>query len=168
MLTSKIEVALGKYRREPGKRNADNPLKLNSTVAGPATPQEIWVSWPGISLADDLTSLWSKCRGARLFEDTEYGQWGLVILDPKSSAARTAKERIARPKDLRADDVVIGEFLGDQELLVVAPSESNRRRVLVALPLDARGDWFGAASEIDEFLDDYFEAGGNKFWERKT
>jgi len=35
---------------------------------------------------------------------------------------------------------VIGEFLGDQELLVLAPSEIDRGHVLVALPLDDRTD----------------------------
>jgi hypothetical protein len=142
------------------------PLKLNSSVAAPATAQEVWRHWPGMIIPDDATALWSACRGARLFEDVEYGQWGLVILDPKTSAVRTVEERTARPHDLRSDDVVIGEFLGDQELLVIAPSERGQRRILVALPLDPRDDWFGAADALDQFLEKYFDASGDKFWER--
>jgi hypothetical protein len=56
--------------------------------------------------------------------------------------------------------------LGDQELVVLAPSESGTRRVLIALPLDHRADWFAAASSLDEFLEKYFAAVGEKYWER--
>jgi hypothetical protein len=71
-----------------------------------------------------------------------------------------------RPLDFRSDDVVVGEFLGDQELLVLSPSEAGLRRVLIALPLDARSEWFGAATSLVDFLDKYFGAGGSKYWEQ--
>jgi hypothetical protein len=106
------------------------------------------------------------CREARLFEDVDYSQWGLVLLTPSTSAARTAQEREARPAELRSDDIVLGEFLGDQELLILAPSEMGRRRVLIALPLDSRADWFGAGSDLGSFLARYFENAGEKYWER--
>jgi hypothetical protein len=62
---------------------------------------------------------------------------------------------------------VLGQFLGDQELLVLAPSETARRRVLIALPLDSRADWFGAAPSLGSFLAKYFDAVGDKYWERR-
>ena len=67
----------------------------------------------------------------------------------------------------RPDDIVLGEFLGDQELLVLAPSETGRRRVLIALPLDSRADWLGAAPDVGEFLGRYFDSAGDKYWERR-
>lgn len=88
------------------------------------------------------------------------------MLTPEASAARTAREREARPSDLRTDDIVLGEFLGDQELLIFALSEIGRRRVLIALPLDRRADWFAAASSLREFFEKYFDAAGDKYWER--
>ena len=74
-------------------------------------------------------------RGCRL------GQWGLMLLPPANAAKRTAGERVLRPNAYRAGDIIIGEFLGDQELLVFAPSEVNRGQVLIALPMDDRPDW---------------------------
>lgn len=113
----------------------------------------------------ELKDVWSTCRQARLFEDIDYGQWGLVLLDPASSAARSARERITRPDDFKEDDVVFAEFLGDQELLVFAPSEPGPRRVMVTLPLDPRSDWLAAAPSMSEFFEAYLLSGGGKFWE---
>jgi hypothetical protein len=75
------------------------------------------------------------------------------------------QEREVRPADLRPDDIVLGEFLGDLELLVLAPSETGRRRILIALPLDRRADWLGAAQDLGEFLQRYFDRAGDKYWE---
>jgi hypothetical protein len=76
---------------------------------------------------------------------------GLALLAPSARAARTAQERAARPAEPRPDDIVLGEFLGDQELLILAPSEAGPRRILIALPLDRRADWFSAAQDLGEF-----------------
>lgn len=160
--------ALERYLAEPSpsEGTTTNPFKLMSSLDVQASAVEIADAWPRGGLPSDAVELWSASREARLFEDIEYGQWGLVLLSPGASAERTALERSARASDLRADDVVLGEFLGDQELLVLAPSESGPRRVLIALPLDERSDWHGAAGCLSDFLDLYFEHAGDKFWER--
>jgi hypothetical protein len=100
-----------------------------------------------------------------LFEDVDYGQWGLVLLSPTASARRTAEQRARRPDAYRSDDVVIGEFLGDLELLVMAPSEAGNRRILVALSLDDRHDWYPAGSSLAQFLEKYLRSHGDKYWE---
>jgi hypothetical protein len=163
-----IAKALDRFRREPTppEGGTRNPFKLMSTVGGPATADEISDAWGATELPTDVVELWKASREARLFVDVEYGQWGLALLTPEASAARTAREREARPSDLRRDDIVLGDFLGDQELVVLAPSESGTRRVLIALPLDHRADWFAAASSLGEFLEKYFAAVGEKYWER--
>lgn len=164
LLVSEISVQLDRYRDRPSPSEVGsaNPFRLASVVTDAASPQEI----EAFASSGELRELWASCRSARLFEDVDYGQWGLVLLDPESSRNRTASEIAQRPADLKADDVVIGEFLGDQELLVWAPSEDGRRRLLVALPLDARADWWQAGEGIAEFLAKYFDANGEKFWER--
>ena len=95
-----------------------------------------------------------------------YGQWGLVLLTPAASAARTTKERASRPDELAPDDVVVGEFLGDLDLLVLAPGERADRKVLVALPLDPRRDWHGVGATLGDFLAAFIDAGGDKWWEQ--
>jgi hypothetical protein len=163
-----VVSALNAFRAysEPRDGIGDNPFKLGCSFDDPASAAEIDKAWPGGGVPTELVQVWSVSRQARLFEDVEYGQWGLVLLSPAASAQRTAEERARRPGIYRADDVVIGEFLGDQELVVLAPSEI-RGHVLVALPLDDRGDWYPAASDLAEFLDRYLSAFGNTFWESR-
>jgi hypothetical protein len=162
-----IAAALARFRRQPSPPEAStsNPLTLVSTLDGPAGANEVEDAWHGHGVPSDALDLWAACRQARLFQDVEYGQWGLALLAPSASATRTAQERAARPADLRPDDIVLGEFLGDQELLVLAPAETGRRRILIALPLDRRADWFGAAHDLGEFLQWYFDHAGDKYWQ---
>ena len=159
--------ALERFRLAPTAAPPDSPLRLVSSVSAPAAPGEISTAWQGRSVPDEVTGLWSAARAARWFEDADYGQWGLGLLDPLASRQRTEAERGERPQDVRDDDIVVGEFLGDQELLVVAPSEEGVRRVLIALPLDARADWFGVAGDLAQFLASYFAARGDKYWEHR-
>lgn len=164
---SRCHDALERFRLAPDAGPANGPFRLVSSVSGPATPGEVAAAWGDRSVADEVTDLWSATRTARLFEDTDSGQWGLVLLDPQASRHRTDAERAARPQDVRPDDMVIGEFLGDQELLVFAPSEGGLRRVLVALPVDARSEWFGIGGDLAQFLVAYFDARGDKYWEAR-
>ncbi len=113
------------------------------------------------TLPAEIDELWHATGGARLFEDPDYGQWGLVLLSAEASRDRTEVEFEARPADMAQGDIVIGEFVGDQELLVY----SSDAGVLVALPLDDRSDWFRAAPTLAEFLERYTAAQGEKFWE---
>src|SRR5579859_8214834 len=123
-------------------------LKLECSVSGPADPEEIEAAWPGQVPDPEAVRLWVECREAFLFRDVDYGQWGLQLLPPNRSSARTAAELSERPSDFRAGDIVLGEFLGDQELLVLAPSEVGTRRILVALPLDPRLEWYAGGENL--------------------
>lgn len=116
----------------------------------------------------ELRELWEVCGGARLFTDVDYGQWGLVLLGPEVSWRRTLDQLDYAPDDMRPGDVVIGEFLGDSELLIYAPSEAGDSRILVSLPLDAREDWYRVGSSLEEFLVMFVEHQGQKFWEPRA
>jgi hypothetical protein len=139
-----------------------NPFRLACRLEGAATPHEIDEAWPSKLLPTDLRELWTTSREGELFVDADYGQWGLNLLSPAASAARSAKEREERPDDFAPGDVVVGQFLGDQDLLVA----DDAGAVLVALPLDERADWYKPAPSLAEFLDRYVSAKGAKFWER--
>jgi hypothetical protein len=163
-----VAAAIGAFRDhpEPPEGATTNPFKLSSTVDEPASAVEIEQAWPGRRLPEQLVEAWSTARQARLFVDTEYGQWGLVLLSPPASAERTDRELKSRPSQYRASDLVIGEFLGDQELVVLADDDDGRGRVLIALPLDDRADWDVAAENLGQFLEGYFEHAGDKYWEQ--
>lgn len=143
-----------------------SPVRLACRIDAGATAAEIDSAGLGTMISDELIELWSTSRESWLFEDTEYGQWGLHLLSPGDSAVRSASGRAQRPDDLRADDVVLGEFLGDSELLVYAPSEPIDRRFLIALPLDPRADWSSVGSTAAEVLGRLLDAGGEKYWEQ--
>lgn len=161
-----VEEALAKYRQQPSPPmgSSRNPFRLVSTLEPPARTSEVEEAWHGRDLPSDAIHLWAAAREARLFEDVAFGQWGLLLLSPSASAERTAQERAARPSEFKPDDIVIGQFLGDQDLVVLA-SETSGRRILISLPLDGRRDWFRVAPDLGQFLTTYFEHHGDKYWE---
>lgn len=161
-----VAAALVAYREHPEPRPGatDNPLRLASSVDAPTAPGEVDLAWPGRRLPEQLVQLWAAARGARLLVDVDHGQWGLVLLSPAGSAERTRVEHSARPDDYQPDDIVVGEFLGDQELVVVAGGEAHQQ-VLVALPLDPRAHWYVAADDLAQFLSLHLRHGGDKYWE---
>jgi hypothetical protein len=120
-------------------------------------------------LPSDVRDFWNTASGARLFEDVDYGQWGLVLLSTGESASATARFRQERSRDTIPGDMVIGYFLGDQDVLLVRtdPNMPDFGQILVALPLDARDDWYRAAPTLDAFLGKLSEAQGDKFWEER-
>ena len=121
-----------------------------------------------MEVSESLAEFWRNSDGARLFEDREYGQWGLVLLSPSLAAERSRQLQDERPREYREGDLVVGEFLGDSDLLLVRCDRKAEDfgSVLVVLPLDPRHDWFQVSSDFESFLVDYERAQGAKFWER--
>jgi len=162
-MANNISVALDSFQpfEKPRDGVGNNPFKLGCSRTVPASLDEIEKSWRG-GVPIELRQLWLTSRKAHLFEDVEYGQWGLVLLSPEEAAARTAEYRGTCSDDAVQGDIVIGEFLGDLELLILSGDGDG---VLVALPLDSRVDWYRVASSLAEFLVKYRTALGNKYWE---
>ena len=121
----------------------------------------------GVALPPPLAEFWQEARGARLFEDAVHGQWGLILSSPEASAARSHRFSEEREHQARPGDLIVGEFLGDQDLLLVRcdPAVSDFGTVLVALPLDDREDWYVVAPSLTAFLEKYEQEEGAKFWE---
>ena len=119
-------------------------------------------------LPPDLAELWSELESARLFEDPDFGQWGLVIGSPVRARALTRSFRADRAADYSPGDLVIGEFLGDSELLLARcdMAADDYGRIMVVLSIDARREWYVAGETFAIFLRDYARAAGAKFWER--
>lgn len=115
----------------------------------------------------DLIDLWRTTQSATLFQDVEYGQWGLDLLSPGRSVAATIDFRSKRTKDFIDGDCVVGVFLGDSDLLLVRcdPLQKDYGSVLVALPIDQRQEWYHVATSLSDFLAGYIAARGGKFWE---
>ncbi|WP_220347235.1 hypothetical protein, partial [Microbacterium bovistercoris] len=142
------------------------PFRLACRVSPPATEADMNVLSGYSNVPPELRELWSIGAESWLFEDIDYGQWGIHLLTPRSSLERTLVEIAERPGDFRAGDIVLGEFLGDSELLVFAPSESPERRWLVALPLDGREDWYSIGHNLADVFEQLLNSDGDKYWER--
>lgn len=151
---------------QPRDGLGENPFTLGCSFEDPATPAEMVAAWP--SAPDDVRGVWSVSRESRLLVDVDYGQWGLVLLSPAAAADRTRRERVSRPGEFRDGDLVVGEFLGDSDVLVRAPAEHATRGLLVALPLDGREDWYPVGPDLGAFLGRYLAHAGDKFWERPS
>ncbi len=106
-------------------------------------------------LPEDLESFWSKFFDAKLFEDVNYGQWGLRLLEYETSNQRTRQFNRDRPQDAARGDRVIGEFIGDLEQLVIRcdSSDVNFGHILVALPASPRDEWYRVEERLSSFLD---------------
>lgn len=79
----------------------------------------------------------------------------------------TEKFRAQRAREYAAGDLVVGEFLGDSDLLIVRcdPAAADYGKIIVALPLDPRGDWYEVAESLGKFFEKYERAHGARFWE---
>lgn len=149
---------------------APEGVRFESTLAAAATDDEIRTAWGDRVFTDrplmETAELWREAREAYLFRDVTYGQWGLHLLPPAVAAELTHAEQGFRPDEHRPDDIVLGEFLGDTDLLVLAPSEPDpARRLLVAMPIDPRAEWYAVGPGLADFLRQLCTAGGEKFWE---
>lgn len=124
----------------------------------------------GITLPLVIAHLWNKTSGLRLFEDITYGQWGLILWSPDQVITEQDKRITQKKEDFRTGDLIVGEFLGDAELLVLrcdatSPDFGN---VMIALPLDSREEWDLAGLTLESFLNQLIAANGDKFWENQT
>jgi hypothetical protein len=159
-------VADLRAREGPVVGDLTSPFQLAIQVSAPASATEIQQADASTRIPQQLRQLWELARESRLFVDVDYGQWGLHLLSQTDCVERTLEQRELRPDDMDEGVLVIGEFLGDLDLLVIAGA-SDGTRVEVALPLDPRAEWWVVADDLAEFLGRFVDAGGEKYWERR-
>jgi hypothetical protein len=119
-----------------------------------------------VALPADVQTWWNFVFRATLFKDIEYGQWGLRILSEEESYNQTLVCLEERRDEFEHTDVILGTFIGDSDVLFInceaGPDFGN---VYVARPIDERKDWPKVANSFSEFLGQYIDSFGNKFWE---
>ena len=121
----------------------------------------------GMTLPDDVAEFWNANSSAVLFEDADFGGWGLELLSPDGAVSATAHLGEERPDECLTGDLVIGRFLSDGDELIVRcdPEAKDFGGVMVALSLDGRGEWHRVAPSFEAFMSEYELAEGAKFWE---
>ncbi len=63
-------------------------------------------------------------------------------------------------------DMIVGEFLGDTDKLLVRcdPQCDDFGSVSVTLPIDRRPDWPHLWQSLSDFIEVFVERGGKKYW----
>ena len=139
----------------------------STTTAAAAWSRELLEATLGVQLPEQLVEIWNEVSSLRLFEDREYGQWGLVLGPPARARELTEQQAGQRRDQIVPGDLVVGEFLGDSDLVLIRcdASKADFGRVLVERPIDGREFWPEVGESIDGFLEKYTRAGGEKFWD---
>jgi hypothetical protein len=116
-------------------------------------------------LPDDLLLWWSKVEKAKLFLDIDHAQWGLQIFSAENSFIKTNEYLIDRIEDARANDVIIGSFYGDSELLLLSCNFDDYGCTYIVDSYYGRNDWDKASSSFYEFISYYISQEGEKYWQ---
>jgi hypothetical protein len=140
------------------------PFELKCTIIQ-LESTEMFINPFDLDLPPELITWWNRVKSARLFEDTNYGQWGLEVLSPDVSLQVTNECLIQRKEDFFCTDIVIGKFLGDSELVMVSCGSMDFGAIYIVEPIYGREDWSIAAHSLGEFLELYIAAEGDKYWE---
>lgn len=120
-------------------------------------------------LPADLLCFWSHAGKVKLFYEVPYGQWGTVLLDPFSSLNKTETWRNLYADDFKPGDLVIGEYLGDADFIIMRCdySKSDWGRIVIAQPIDPRSFWPEVAFSVVEFIEKTIDSPFVKFWKKK-
>lgn len=110
----------------------------------------------GVRIPQDLVDLWRRAGAIRLGKR--------VRLFPAARAVEaTVEQRQARPYEVRADDIVIGELLGEPKLLLLRCGGTDLERgsvVLMDPALEGRA-WRTVGPNLRTFLRTCVAAGGD-------
>lgn len=117
------------------------------------------------NIPDELAVFYRIANGAILFKDVKYGQWGLRIAPYTELEDFNKNAKEWRGEDLTDSDLVIGEFLGDLDLVITSLSGENYGKITICTPMEPREDWYHTNMNFEEFLESYIEGDGDKFWE---
>lgn len=121
------------------------------------TRGDIPVDAPG-----QLRELWARTAGGMLFVDEQFGICGLVLHDPVQARQRS-RDRTDAGYEVSESDWVLGEFVGDTDMLVV----DGRDAAMASAGSYPRGEWYRFDSLAD-LLRRYVESHAEKYWERST
>ena len=119
------------------------------------------------SLPPELVDLWHGASRLHLYEDYQYRKWGLILWSPAQILENHRKAAHSRESELRPADLLIGEFLGDDDLLGIRCERSltDFGTVFVSPARLPRSEWYFLSLSLSEFLNLYLETTGDKWWE---
>lgn len=142
----------------------ENPIPLRCLL-NPVS-NEYLAKLKSLSLPPTFKEFHSFTNGAELFKDELYGQWGLKLYNIDELDHESNYHKNQRTQDFILGDIIVGEFYGDSDLLLLRadPKSTDFGYIYVVLPLDDRKDWYLVSRSFEEFLHQFVLHQGNKFW----
>ena len=124
--------------------------RLNAGIAKAEIP---------LDTPEQLRELWLRTSGGSLLVDQALGICGLTLHGPVEAKWR-CRERAESGYEVSESDWLIGEFVGDTDMLVIDVDGA----VLISTGSYRRSDWyrFGSLSAV---LHRYVEENAEKYWE---
>ncbi len=149
-----IEKIHNECEIEPKKaiqRGRECPFPLQCSLN---LKSKIYPQIPQVLLPKVLEDFYTVSNGADLFKDQEYGQWGLKLYSIEEVIFASKIYKSNRNNDALQSDLIIGEFYGDSDLLLVRcdPNSDDYGSIFVVLPIDQRQDWYIVANTFQEFI----------------
>jgi len=149
-------------------KGEDLPFPYRCTL-GPPVPwdRDFMERKLRLSIPPDLEGLWRGASRLHLYEDFQYRKWGLILWSPDEVLTRDRNTKALHGEEFRPADLVIGEFLGDRDLLAIRcePSLADFGAVFVVAARRLREDWYFLNLSLGRFLDLYVGTTGDKWWE---
>lgn len=120
-----------------------------------------------MNFSNEMIEFYQLSNGAYLFQDAKYGQWGLHLLDLHLIQRITAEFFEDRYDNALTGDLIIGEFLGDGEKLLVRldPNIADFGTIVIVCPISKREEWQIIETNFYDFIINYFQNNGEKYWE---
>ncbi|MDM1020966.1 SMI1/KNR4 family protein [Acinetobacter sp. VNK23] len=117
-------------------------------------------------LPQSFVDFYALANGAFLFEDVVYGQWGLQLLDVFLILQET-NYFMQENKDYAQGDLIIAKFLGDSDFLLLRtdPTKNDYGSMMIVMPLESRNNWNKIELNFYDFIKEYVNNFGQKFWE---
>lgn len=111
---------------------------------------------------EQLRELWRHTSGGLLLVDEQFGICGLTLHAPSEAMQRT-RDRVEYGYELSESDWVLGEFVGDTDMLIVDAHD----KVVISAGSYPRAEWY-VFDSLPEVINRYVQAGAEKYWERNA
>jgi len=152
----------------PFEHNTSTGPELYQCQSSPPVPWDRWEIEKElqISLPSDIEELWNLSSSLELFKPVEDGLIRLQVFGPHQVIDSMKNLPAYRHAELRTGDLVLGRFLGEDDLLIVRcdAAADDFGIVIEADTLDGRAEWLIAARRLSEFLQMYLDSDGDWFW----
>ncbi|MGV0675697.1 hypothetical protein ABQE62_05825 [Mycolicibacterium fortuitum] len=112
-----------------------------------------------VDAAGQLREFWRRTSGGLLLVDEQFGICGLTLHNP-TAAKQRSRDRADDGYDLSESDWMLGEFVGDTDMLIIDANDA----VLISAGSYPRSDWYRFES-LSDVLSKYVETTAEKYWE---